>query len=149
MEKGAMSEILIAASTLSCPVIYPVHPRALELARDIVIRYRLDSIMLVEPVGYLESIFLTKHAMHVITDSGGVQREAFFAKTPCTVPMTLLAWPEIMVDGRCVLVFPERSEIERALDRAQTVNEDYLPFGDGNAAKRIVDILAGRSKGVL
>ena len=149
MEKGAMSEILIAASTLSCPVIYPVHPRALELARDIVIRYRLDSIMLVEPVGYLESIFLTKHAMHVITDSGGVQREAFFAKTPCTVPMTLLAWPEIMVDGRCVLVFPERSEIERELDRAQTVNEDYLPFGDGNAAKRIVDILAGRSKEVL
>lgn len=54
-----------------------------------------------------------------------------------------------MVDGRCVLVFPERSEIERALDRAQTVNEDYLPFGDGNAAKRIVDILAGRSKEVL
>ena len=84
--------------------------------------------------------------MHVITDSGRVQ--SLFAKRP-VVPMTLLAWPEIMVDGRCVLVFPERSEIERALDRAQTVNEDYLPFGDGNAAKRIVDILAGRSKEVL
>ena len=143
-----MSEILIAASTLSCPVIYPCTPALLnspETSSFVIV----DSIMLVEPVGYLESIFLTKHAMHVITDSGGVQREAFFAKTPCTVPMTLLAWPEIMVDGRCVLVFPERSEIERALDRAQTVNEDYLPFGDGNAAKRIVDILAGRSKEVL
>lgn len=145
----SLAEILLAASSLPYPVIYPVHPRALDLARDVVSRYKLDSIALVEPVGYLESLFLTKNAAHVITDSGGVQREAFFAKVPCTVPMTIFVWPEIMVDGRCVLVPPQREKIESVLNRTQTIVDDYLPFGDGGAAKRIVDILLSSPKEVL
>ncbi|PNV67196.1 non-hydrolyzing UDP-N-acetylglucosamine 2-epimerase [Enteroscipio rubneri] len=146
---NALSEILLAASALPYPVIYPVHPRALDLARDVVSCCKLDSIVLAEPVGYLESIFLTKHAAHVITDSGGVQREAFFAKVPCTVPMTIFVWPEIMVDGRCVLVPPERGKIESVLNRTQRIDDDYLPFGDGRAAGRIVDVLSGCSEEVL
>ena len=101
------------------------------------------NLLLSYPVGYLESIWLVNHAAQVITDSGGLQREAFFAGVKCTTVLDFEVWPETMVDNRNLLAKPEYSSIHNAMSLSQVVNPSYLPFGDGHAAARIVDSIEG------
>lgn len=76
----ALTNILYAMESLGRCTVYPVHPRNKERAKRIVAKNGFRNILLTEPVGYLESVLLMNHCMGVVTDSGGLQREAFFAK---------------------------------------------------------------------
>lgn len=145
----ALLEIFRAMNTLDYPVIYPVHPRnklrAIKLNRN----YGFNNIFLCEPVGYLESIALVNGANKIVTDSGGLQREAFFAKKKCVTLVDFVAWPETMVGNRNELSKPIASEILDKLNHKQFIDSDYQPFGDGHSAKRIVDIIDGTNIGKL
>lgn len=136
-----LTEILKAMERLDAPAVYPVHPRNKERVRRLAEKYKFTSLILTEPAGYLESICLLKHAEKVVTDSGGLQREAFFAGKKCVTVLDFVAWPETMVHGRNVLSRPQADEIVRKLNEPQWMDDSYQPFGDGNAAKRIVKIL--------
>lgn len=131
-------EVLSAMECLNCKVIYPVHPRNKERALRIKNEYGFSNTILTEPVGYIESIYLVNNAQKVVTDSGGLQREAFFAKKKCVTLLDFVCWPETMVDNRNNLARPEKSSILNELEKEQKIDIDYCPFGDGKASKKIV-----------
>ena len=104
------------------------------------------NIILSEPVGYLESICLVNHAKKIITDSGGLQREAFFAEKKCVTILDFIVWPETMTDSRNQLSSIKSHDILEKLNTPQTINSGYAPFGDGNAAEKIVDCMVRKTK---
>jgi len=134
----SLTEILKAMNSLDTFTIYPVHPRNRERAKRICKYMMFDKIILSQPVGYLTSIALVKGAQKIVTDSGGLQREAFFAEKQCVTVFDYVVWPETMFCNRNQLARPEAQEILNKLDLHQTVDKNYNPFGDGHAGDKIV-----------
>lgn len=134
-------EIFNATELLEAPTVYPVHPRNKQRAIRLTNENNFSKLILSEPVGYLESACLVKNAIKIITDSGGLQREAFFAGKKCVTILDFICWPETMIDNRNELSRPVATEIVEKLGHAQTVDPYYLPFGDGHSAEKIVEAL--------
>lgn len=132
-------EIFKAAEMLNLPTVYPVHPRNKQRAVRLFEQNSFTKLILTEPVGYLESACLVKNAEKIITDSGGLQREAFFAGKKCVTILDFVCWPETMVDGRNELSRPVAEEIFEKLGHSQSIDESYLPFGNGHSAEKIVN----------
>lgn len=139
-------EIFKAVQMLEAPTIYPVHPRNKQRALRLQGQHHFSKLILTEPVGYLESACLVKHALKIVTDSGGLQREAFFAGKKCVTILSFVCWPETMVDGRNELSRPAAEEIVEKLGHEQKIDYSYLPFGDGHSADRIVEALEKASE---
>ena len=131
--------ILRTLNELDAITIYPVHPRNKERAIKLCQTNSLNRIALIEPVGYLESLALVKGCHAVVTDSGGLQREAFFAKKKCVTVLDFPVWTETMIGERNSLVHPVKDEIVAALNKVQIIDDDYLPFGNGDAKSIIVN----------
>lgn len=136
-------EIFRAMEQMDAPAVYPVHPRNQERAKRLLNRYNFRNLILCEPVGYLESLCLVKNSKKVVTDSGGLQREAFFAQKKCVTIFGYVAWQETMRGYRNQLSAPKAEEILEKLNTPQVVDAEYKPFGDGHAANRIVSALEG------
>ena len=136
-----LSEILYAMNSLDAPTIYPVHPRNRERAKRICIDKGLKNIILTQPVGYSDSVHLTEHAKKIVTDSGGLQCEAFYAGVQCVFVFEHVAWPETMVGNRNQLARADRKDILEKLSATQIIDPEYKPFGDGHAAEKICDII--------
>lgn len=137
----ALREIFSAMDSLDAPTVYAVHPRNHERARRLREQYGFKNIILTQPVGYSDSVHLTQNACKIVTDSGGLQCEAFYAGVQCLFVMDHVAWPETMVDNRNQLCKPKKEEILQKLAAKQYVDPAYQPFGDGHAAEKICDIL--------
>ena len=131
-------EILSAMESLEYPTIYPVHPRNKSRVQKLVNDQNLRNVICCEPVGYLMSVYLVNHAKKIVTDSGGLQREAFFAKKQCVTVFDYVVWPETMKDNRNQLAKPEKEDILTKLNKEQIIHEDYS-FGDGKAYQKIVN----------
>ena len=137
---NTLKEILSAMNELDGKCIYPVHPRNREKAVRILEEEALPNIILCNPVGYLMSVYLVNHCKKVITDSGGLQREAFFAEKQCVTVFDHVVWPETMVDNRNQLSKPEKDEILNKLSKEQNVSPNNA-FGDGCSAYKIVNYI--------
>ena len=137
----ALLQIFQAMETLDAHVVYPVHPRNRERALRLQKQNAFQNILLTQPVGYLESACMVKNAKKIITDSGGLQREAFFAGKQCVTILDFVCWPETMVNGCNRLVKPQAEQILSALEQPQTPDASYHPFGDGHAAQHIVEAM--------
>lgn len=144
-----LTEILNAMEQLDAPVIYPVHPRNKVRALRLKNQNDLKNILLAEPVGYLDSICLVNNAMKIVTDSGGLQREAFFAEKKCVTILDFVVWPETMVDNRNELARPSTEDILEKLSHIQKVDSNYKPFGDGCSAVKIVSAMENHTVGRL
>ncbi len=142
-EDMSLLEILRAMDTLEAPTVYPVHPRNRNHALKLQAQHGLSKVFLTEPVGYLESACLVLHAEKIVTDSGGLQREAFFAGKKCVTVFGIPIWPETMVFHRNDLARPDAEDILEKLDLKQQIDDSYQPFGDGHAAEQIVRALEG------
>ncbi len=134
-------EVFRAMEQLDAPVVYPVHPRNQGRAMRLVGQYQFKNLIITEPVGYLESICMANCARKVVTDSGGLQREAFFAGKKCVTIMDHVVWPETMVDARNELAKPDAADILEKLSHTQRIEKTYQPFGDGNASEKIVEAI--------
>ena len=134
----ALLQIFRAMEVLDAPVVYPVHPRNKERALRLQEQHTFRNILLTQPVGYLESACMVRNAKKIITDSGGLQREAFFAGKQCVTILDFVCWPETMVNGCNCLTKPQAAQIFSALEQPQTPDSSYQPFGDGYAAQHIV-----------
>ena len=137
-----LTNILSALEKQDCPAIYPVHPRNQERAVRICQEKGFKNIILCKPVGYLTSAYLVNHAEKIVTDSGGLQREAFFAQKQCVTILPFPVWEETLVDNRNLLCSPCEEEIMEKLSRVQIVRDDYQPFGDGQSANKIVTAIS-------
>jgi len=141
-----LKEILSAMEELEVPTVYPVHPRNQKTARQFIEEKLFSNILFIQPVGYLSSISFAKNAKKIVTDSGGVQREAFFAEKKCVTVLDFVVWPETMKDGRNVLAKPCKQDILKKLSIPQRIDESYKPFGDGHAAEKMCSIINEWSK---
>ncbi len=132
-----LRQILDAMNSLDVPTVYPVHPRNHERALRLVNDNRFRNVILTQPVSYLTSVWLTNHAIKIVTDSGGLQREAFFAKKPCVTVFDWIGWPETMVGNCNQLAKPDRNDILSKLSIWPEFDINYRPFGDGHSSEKI------------
>lgn len=137
-----LREILLAMNSLDAPTIYPVHPRNRERAEKICIKEHFKNIILTQPVGYSDSVHLTQRAKKIVTDSGGLQCEAFYAGVQCVFVLDFIVWPETMVGNRNQLAKADHKDIINKLSAKQVIDPSYQPFGDGHAAEKICDIIS-------
>lgn len=144
-----LTEILKAMNSLDAPTIYAVHPRNHERAERICISNQFNNIILTQPVGYSDSVHLTQNAKKIVTDSGGLQCEAFYAGVQCVFVLDYVVWPETMVGNRNQLAKADHVDIIEKLSAEQTIDPTYQPFGDGHAAEKICDIVSKWSEGRL
>ncbi len=130
------------------PVVLPVHPRTrAALAR---LRLPLDStpgLRLLDPLGYLDMVALEKHARVIATDSGGVQKEAFFHRVPCVTLRDETEWTELVSMGWNRLVPPTDGAavfegVMRAVRQDAPAVPESDPYGGGQAGERIAAALA-------
>jgi len=128
----------------SIPVIWPVHPRTRQiLEKSGYLPMAVANLHLLEPVGYLDMVQLEKYAAVIATDSGGVQKEAFFHKVPCVVLRNETEWAELVKAGWNQLAQPVDAEnINQIVVKAMaTIGKRIKPYGNGNAGKKIAELL--------
>jgi UDP-GlcNAc3NAcA epimerase len=127
------------------PVVFPVHPRTRRRLTEFGIE--LGSVHAVDPVGLLEMTWLERNAAVIVTDSGGVQKEAYFHRTPCVTVRTETEWVETIRAGWNRLASPEdTTAIVRAVEEASAggLPEGRIEeYGEGDAAERVVQLLRG------
>ncbi len=121
-------------------VVFPVHPRTRVRYGDM-LEQRAQRLELIEPVSYLEMISLLKSAGCMLTDSGGVQKEACLLNTPCVTVRNVTEWPETIEAGANVLVEPAGMVAAVRQQLARPVNMAASPFGDGHAAEHIAQFI--------
>lgn len=136
-----LGQIFRAMESLDAPAVYPVHPRNHERAGRLVREMGLQNILLARPAGYKCSISLVNRAEKIVTDSGGLQREAFFAGKPCVTVFDYIVWPETMENGCNRLAKPDKADILEKLSAPVSFDPAYRPFGDGHSAEKIVERL--------
>lgn len=133
-----LREILNAAASLEMPVLFPVHPRTKNILSGAGISMS-GSLRPLLPVGYLEMLGFEKHAHTVLTDSGGVQKEAFYLNVPCVTLRDRTEWPETVELGANRIGGITSKSIHAAVQASQTdIRLPGDPFGDGTAAEKIV-----------
>ncbi len=137
---GLFRAILTELSLLPLPVVFPVHPRVRSLIEDYDMhRGWTGSLRLIDPVPYREMLSLENNAQCIITDSGGVQREAYFTRTPCVVLRNNTEWTEQVDLGWSVLAPPGATPLLDCYRQAlNTPGNWYDIYGQGTAAARIV-----------
>ena len=136
---------LVAA--LPAPVLLPLHPRTAARLEQFGLQASLRSIpglVLSEPLGYLEFSALLCQARAVLTDSGGVQKEAYLAGVPCVTLRASTEWVETVQTGWNTLVDLDAGAALAALERRPPAERPEL-YGDGRAAERVVDAIDGLS----
>ncbi len=122
-------------------VVFPAHPRTKNLFGSML--KGAGKISVIEPVEYTAMLSLTKHAACILTDSGGLVKEAFLLKTPCVTVRSTTEWPETIEAGANVLADASPETIVAAVNKMKTasVNPAAMPFGDGTAAKKIASFI--------
>jgi UDP-N-acetylglucosamine 2-epimerase len=136
-------------ATKSCTFIAPLHPRTLKALNEI----GDDSLFgpdlrIIEPVSYLDMISLETHAKVIFTDSGGVQKEAYFSEIPCIILRNETEWLELVEQGYNKLAGYKIINICQAYEKMiqKRINHNPDLYGGGLARKRIVDLLVGSKK---
>jgi UDP-GlcNAc3NAcA epimerase len=126
-------------------IIFPVHPRTKSVLFKSGAYHIGSNIIYSEPLGYLEMLCLMKHAKKILTDSGGMQKEAYIMNVPCITLRENTEWIETLHDYHNILVGTDMIKILNAIYSTYQFDYPYnTPFGEGDTAKKIVDILEDR-----
>jgi UDP-GlcNAc3NAcA epimerase len=139
----AIVQALSQASKIM-PVVWPIHPRTRSALDQLNLLSKFGkSLILMNPVGYLNMVQLEKYSALIVTDSGGIQKEAFFYKVPCITLRDETEWTELVDLGWNFLVPPKKSEdiISGIKARIGTSGSPAEPYGHGEASKLIVNSL--------
>lgn len=123
-------------------VIFPLHPRTRDCLNRYGINYQLTNVVTLHPLSFLDMIILEQSAKVVLTDSGGIQKEAFFCKVPCVTMRNETEWVETVTSGWNQLVGIDPDRIYSAVIQAKKGHHNDSPYGDGNASARIMSLLA-------
>lgn len=138
-----LTAIINGLRAIPQPVIFPVHPRTADRLESFGLwEQAADDLTLIEPVGYFDFIILLDNSSTVVTDSGGIQKEAFFLDTPCVTVRSETEWIETIEAGWNTLVAANSDAILDAISEEVPSTEKPQPYGDGRAAERIVSHLS-------
>jgi UDP-N-acetylglucosamine 2-epimerase len=125
------------------PVILPLHPRTKKMMRIYNLSPDIHRIKLIDPVSYLNMVMLEKHARAILTDSGGVQKEAYWLRVPCLTLRDETEWVETVKSGWNVLAGTETKKIIQTIKSHQWRRPPrwIKSFGDGRTGEKIVRVL--------
>ncbi|MDD7794977.1 non-hydrolyzing UDP-N-acetylglucosamine 2-epimerase [Clostridium sp. 'White wine YQ'] len=135
-----LSNIIEALNESGEKIILPLHPRTQKYISEYGLKLS-NNIEIIEPIGYLDMLGLEMLAKKIVTDSGGVQKEAYFMDKPCITMRDETEWVETVEQGWNTVVGTEKNKILDAIINFNPVNEKLNVFGDGKASEIISDIL--------
>lgn len=140
-DAGRLRRLLKAFGSLGKPVIFPVHPRTKKAisADKIIVR---SNVIIVDPVSYIDMLMLEKHASAILTDSGGIQKEAHFFGVPCVTLREETEWVETVKSGWNILAGADEDKIRKALRHfsSQRCNAQKVPAGLASPARKMIGI---------
>lgn len=134
---SALDEI----ATAECPVILPLHPRTKLCIERHGIAISNPYVRIVPPVSFLDMILLEKYALTILTDSGGIQKEAYFHKTPCITLRDETEWVETVSAGWNQIAGYKREDILKCLTNMPEKRQEISDYGIGNTSQKIVELL--------
>ncbi len=135
-----LAAIVRALNRSGKTIVLPLHPRT----RKFLAQYGIetaDNIHVIEPIGYLDMLALEANASKIVTDSGGVQKEAYFLAKPCITMRDETEWVETVANGWNVIVGSDEEKIVNAIAAFAPTGQPPAVFGNGAAAQNICDIL--------
>ncbi|MCB5249536.1 MAG: UDP-N-acetylglucosamine 2-epimerase (non-hydrolyzing) [Candidatus Cloacimonadales bacterium] len=135
-----LKSILSALSQADKTIVLPLHPRTKHIIKKLGIK-TADNIHIEEPVGYFDMLSLLAYSDKMITDSGGVQKEAYFLQKPCVTLRNETEWIETLDNGWNQLCGANLELILDALDYEPGMQTNLGEFGDGNAARKTIDLI--------
>ena len=134
-----LQRILDGLSRIDMPVILPAHPRTAAVARSRGLAP--GHVRMIQPLGYLDFAALASQARVILTDSGGLQKEAYWYGIPCVTMRPSTEWKDTVEVGANILVDDDPDAIAQAAAEARMPDERPQLYGDGHAADRIADVL--------
>ena len=132
--------IIDGLNAVSETIVLPLHPRTQKYLSD----YKIElnpNIKVIEPVGYLDMVRLEAGAKKIVTDSGGVQKEAYFLAKPCITMRDETEWVETVENGWNIIVGADASKIRNAIENFSPTTERKDYFGNGTAALQMVELI--------
>jgi UDP-GlcNAc3NAcA epimerase len=139
-----LGRILEGLRRLDEQVVFPVHPRTRKVLEDASLEAP-PNVRLLRPLGYLDFTALASQARVIATDSGGLQKEAYWHGVPCVTLRDTTEWTETVAVKANVLVDDNPDEIAAAVASARMPDERPRLYGDGRASERIAEVLASLS----
>jgi UDP-GlcNAc3NAcA epimerase len=141
-----LDRIVQGLNRLRLPVVFPAHPRTRHQIRSLQLRLG-PRVQMLEPIGYLELASLASQAGVIVTDSGGLQKEAYWYGVPCVTLRPSTEWIDTVEVGANVLVDDNPDRIESAVAAAKMPRRRPTLYGDGRAADRIAQVLVATMRG--
>ena len=138
-DPSRLNLILTKLSQIKTSIIFPIHPRTEKVLSDNKIKIG-ENIFLIKPQGYLDFLSLINSAKKVLTDSGGIQKEAYILKIPCLTIRTETEWIETIKGGWNKLIGPENHDFIEQIISKKAPNKNQNIFGE-NVAKKMVSII--------
>jgi UDP-N-acetylglucosamine 2-epimerase len=137
-----LSNIFNAFRSSKEKIVIPLHPRTIKESKKNSIDIKsFNNLIIIKPKGYLDFLKLLINAKKVITDSGGVQKEAYLLKIPCITIYDSTSWVETVKDGWNILVKAEKGGIINAINSFNPNGKQGNYFGDGNSSIEIVELI--------
>jgi UDP-GlcNAc3NAcA epimerase len=136
--RSILTGLETVARTL-CPVVLPLHPRTAKYLAAM--GWSPEAVAILPPVSYLDMILLESRACFILTDSGGVQKEAYFAKVPCVTLRDETEWVETLENNCNVLTGADPDCIVAAAANAHLAGPWTAVYGEGNAAQAVLESL--------
>jgi UDP-GlcNAc3NAcA epimerase len=136
-----LASILLGFAASDKPIVMPLHPRTRKRLQE----FRLSlpsSVKVIDPIGYLDMVMLEKHAAMIATDSGGVQKEAYFHKVPCITLRDETEWVELVACGANRLVGADTVAIQRAFAQESAFQSGGDLYGFGNSGELVARLIA-------
>jgi len=124
----------------SCPVVWPMHPRTKKRLESI--GCSTGAISVIPPASYLDMLLLEGRARTILTDSGGVQKEAYFLKVPCITLRDETEWEETLQNRCNILTGCSREQMLQAINRISEAGPWTAIYGDGKAAAQMLAALS-------
>lgn len=135
-----LTRIMEALNESEKTIILPLHPRTKKIIESQGLYFK-KNIKVIEPVGYLEMLMLEQNSVKIVTDSGGVQKEAYFMGKPCITMRDETEWVETVDVGWNIVVGTSKEKIVHAINKFNPTTKQPNIFGDGNASQRISQII--------
>ena len=140
-DEDRLKAVLSALDSQRYQVVFSIHPRTRHAMKKFgMAESDYENVIFIDPQGYLDNLGYLLHAKALITDSGGMQKEAYWTQTPCITIRTETEWVETLQGGCNYLIFDDLNDIQTLLAEAPAEWDDSL-YGDGRSAERMVEMM--------